>query len=176
MTPHRFHRIEAPKAVRRYRTNPIEVAILAGVVLIFGRSAWEFSQNPTVTWNSAIQQFAVREPASVVGARAAQGAIIGVQTLDVDCTAKDTPTEVQASKIRVRGELCLSQTEGFGVLTQATVRNLTTQVTGNVFADAAHGKFATDYITLVPGTNELQFEFSDPVGKRVQKNVRVLKN
>ena len=173
MTPQKYPYQDAPKSIKRYRSNPVEVAIFTGLLLVFAHSAYEFTQNPSVTLSQVFQDLTSRTPASELKTTPSSPTLPG-QTLNLKC--EDQSQVVTTAKVRMSGNLCLAASDTFGPLTRATVTNVTAKTAGNVFADTSEGRFSTDFITLMPGTNEIHFEFSDSRGKTIQRTIQLMKN
>jgi hypothetical protein len=158
---------------RRYRVNPVEVAIFSIVTLIFLNSVYNLFYdrqgfNPTaLAPMSANPVSEGRAPASVNQAFA---------NLEVKC-GSNGEQETTAAKVRLTGTLCgvNAGTEG-SKLVKTQIVNNANRFTATVFTDLSVGKFSTDYIPLNTGKNPIHVEFTFQGGKQLANDVIVNKN
>jgi len=168
----------SPSQVKRFRTNPVELAVFSVITLIFFNSVYSlfFDQQgfrpEALTPMAANPTSENRAPAS--GAATSQAFV----NIDMRCDANPDKDTV-AAKARVTGVLC-----GEGRmpasdptdLVQTQVTNIANKFTATVFADPGNGKFSTDYIPLALGKNPIHVEFLYRGGKVVSQDFNVVKN
>jgi hypothetical protein len=159
---------------RRFRINPVEIAIFSVISLIFVKSGYSLlyaheGQDSAVLTASAedpLSPASGRNPASVAST------LKTFSEVKIGCDEKEGPT-VTANKIRFIGSLCSST----GTVASATtvspdisdnlkkisVINTSAKVTATVFPDYPNQRFSTDYISLADGKNQIyvQYEFKD---------------
>jgi hypothetical protein len=163
----------APQHIRRFRVNPVEVAIFSVVTLIFLNSVYNLFYDRQGFHPAALAPMAAvpvsegRAPASVNQAFA---------NLEVKCGV-NTDQDTQAAKVRLTGTLCGASagTDGSKLLKTQIVNNAN-RFNATVFTDLSAGKFSTDYIPLNTGKNPIHLEFTFQGGKLVSHDVTVNKN
>jgi hypothetical protein len=143
--------------LRRFRANPVEVAIFFLVSTIFVHSVYNLVYDH--------QGF---EPISLVPlnsnplseGRAPASANSALLNLDVTCGEMSEKTS-SAHKVRLHGNLCGSEpNDGGSKLIKSTITNKSNQFNATVFTDSYNGNFSTDYIPLMTGKNTIRLEFS----------------
>lgn len=164
----------APQTSKRFRINPVEVAIFSVVALIFMNSVYSLFydrdnfQLATLTPMAAspTTENQSRSPASIVPTYA---------NLDVRCGAMDEQS-VTASKVRLTGQICTPAGTEEAKLIKTQITNGANKFNATVFTDVNGGKFSTDYIPLEVGKNALRIESSYPNGKLVTQELVIQKN
>ena len=146
-----------PQNIKRFRINPVEVAIFSIVTLIFLNSVYNLFYDRQGFHPAALAPMAAnptsegRSPASVGQS---------FMNLEVKCET-NSEQETAAAKVRLTGALC-----GVGATAADASKLLKTQIVNNankfsatVFTDTTAGKFSTDYIPLNTGKNPIRIEF-----------------
>lgn len=162
-----------PQQLRRYKVNPVEVAIFSIVTLIFLNSVYNLFYDRQGFHPAALAPMAAtpvsegRSPASVNPAFA---------NLEVKCGI-NSEQDTQAAKVRLTGTLCgaAAGTDGSKLIKTQIVNNAN-RFSATVFTDLSAGKFSTDYIPLNTGKNPIHLEFVFQGGKQVSHDVTVIKN
>ena len=151
--------------VRRFRANPVEVAIFSIVTLVFTHSVYSlFYDTQSFYPGSFMSRSYASAPPSrdIASASASLSALTGAASqleLDFKCEGSVTQ-ETGASKVRISGPLCgMNETSTAGRLVRATIENKKNQFQATVFTDIYHGKFSTDYIPIETGDNQIKLEF-----------------
>jgi hypothetical protein len=163
--------------IRRFRTNPVELAIFSVVTLIFVNSLYNLFYDranfkPTALAPMAanpISESNPRSPASTASVSAQ--AFLNV---DVRCEAPQDQ-DTNASKVRLTGPLCGAGAVDGKDLLKAQVVNNANKFNATVFTDLNAGKFSTDYIPLNTGKNPIKLEFSYRGGRVVTQELSVVK-
>jgi hypothetical protein len=175
---------------RRFRVNPIEVAIFAVISLIFVKSSYSLlyareTLEPTVLTAQAedpLKQEPVkadgRTPASVIPISAPRT----FSEVTIGCEPGAISPNVNSTKIRLVGNLCAGKVDGAAHdeliqdVQKISVVNTSAKVTATVFPDYPNRKFSTDYMTLSQGANLIyvQYEFKD--GKTMAREFSIMKN
>jgi hypothetical protein len=164
-----------PSNVKRFRTNPVELAIFSVITLIFFNSVYNLFYDQQGFHPAALSPMAAnpvsegRSPASV-----SQSFV----NLDVKCDA--TPDQdTTATKVRITGNLCgegrVPASDG-SKLVKTEVVNNANKFGATVFTDVNAGKFSTDYIPLNLGKNPIHVEFTYRGGEVVSQDFNVVKN
>jgi len=136
--------------LRRFKVNPVELAIFSVVSLIVVNSLYNLLREGPPS----------REIASST-----------VGSVDLNCTqAPGTEQQTSAEKIRMTGALC-GHTGAKLLKTQ--ILNTSNRYSATVFSDEANKKFSTDYIPLNTGKNILNIEFQYSDGKTFSSAVTV---
>jgi len=160
-----------PQNVRRYRANPVEFVILLIITTIFVNSVYNlFYQHPGYKAN------ALRPLAStpISEGRAPASVSQSLISLDLTCEGSVDKTTT-ASKIRVKGPLCGSDTTSAErSLIKTQIANTSNQFNATVFTDGT--QFSTDYLPLNPGKNTIHVEFSYRNGETYSKDILVTKD
>jgi hypothetical protein len=167
---------------KRFRVNPIEIAIFSVISLIFVKSGYSLLYahdgfDPAALTASAQDPLAPAEgraPASVTPATKT------FSEVKIGCDDKESPA-VSSNKIRLIGNLCAEATAGAIDETPQNVKkisvvNTSAKVAATVFPDYTNLKFSTDYISLAQGKNLIyvQYEFKD--GKTLGHEFSIMKN
>jgi hypothetical protein len=162
-----------PRTPRRFRINPVEVAIFSVVSLIFVNSVYNLFQDRAGFQPSALAPMASnpvsegRAPASV-----AQSFL----NLDVKCE-NNGEQETGASKVRLTGTLCgAAPSDDSAKLLKTQIVNNANKFSATVFTDLSAGRYSTDYIPLNTGKNPIRIEFVYQGGKFVTHDIVVSKN
>jgi hypothetical protein len=175
MSQHRIPNPIAPSQVKRFRTNPVELAIFSVITLIFCNSVYSLFYDPQGFHPEALTPMAANPVSEGRSPASTSQAFVNI---DVRCDSspdKDTT----ASKVRITGVICgdsrapASDTTG---LIETQVTNSANKFSATVFADPGNGKFSTDYIPLNLGKNPIHIEFSFRGGKVVSQDFNVVKN
>ena len=163
----------APTKIRRFRANPVELAIFSVITLIFFNSIYSLLYDQHGFHPTALAPMAAnpvsegRYPASVSQA---------FVNFEVRCDS-NSDRDTQATKVRLTGPLCPGNTENdVSKLVKALVVNNSNKFNATVFTDVGTGKFSTDYIPLSVGTNAIHIEFSYNSGSVVTQDFKVVKN
>jgi len=177
--------------IRRFRINPVEVAIFSIVTLIFFNSLYNLFYDR--------QGFQTTALAPMLGTPTSEGRTPAATTaptfthLNTLCD-QNSDHGTSASKVRLTGPICgtvtseaadANKSKTFSSNSGAVetlkplktqIVNQTNQFTATVFMDTASGKFSTDYIPLEIGSNSIQVEFFYPGGKTFTQQLFVHKN
>ncbi len=149
------------KEVRRYRINPVEIAIFSIVSLIFINSVYNLFTDKT-TFSEIAEQSQARQPASVVKTP---------QNIEISCD-KLISQGVDSDRVRIAGLLCGSGEK----LLKTQILNTTNHYTASVFIEENAGKYQTDFIPLMPGLNKIKIEFNysgnQSFGQEIELTVR----
>ena len=166
--------MKANRPLRRFRTNPVEIAIFAVVSMVFcnslyhlfyDRNSLEFAALAPMTASPISEG---RAPASVQ-----QPSFLNLEVKCVSVMEMDT----SANKVRLNGPLCGSDaTAANGQLIRTEIINTANKFAATVFPDVINGKFSTDYIPLEHGKNTMTIEFEFQGGKRFTEELVVSKN
>jgi hypothetical protein len=160
----------APSNVRRFRTNPVELAIFSIISLIFCHSVYSLIYDHQGFQATALSPMAAnpisegRLPASVSQA---------FVNFEINCEAKQEQV-TEATKARLMGSLCESKA-GNTQLIRAAVVNSANKFAATVFTDTTAGKFSTDYIPLNAGPNPIHIEFTYRGGQTVSQDFQIMK-
>jgi hypothetical protein len=156
---------------KRFRVNPVELAIFSMVSLIFMNSVYNLFYDrqgfhPTTLAPMAANPITEgRSPASV-------GQAASSSFVELKCEPA-VEQQVQGAKIRLTGKLCAPEKDAKAKLSQVQITNSTNQYNATVFTDTAAGKFSTDFIPLVAGKNAIAIEFKYGAGAKVEQKVTV---
>lgn len=180
--------MERTHNVRRFRANPIEVAIFSVTVLIFVESAYSlFYDYPEfhLAALSAMKSNPLSEervPASTSASVPAPGSVPGsavetsLETLPLDC-GKMLEKDTNHGRVRLTGPLCgineaaAGGTSAGDTFVRLKVTNTANHQEATVFTEPHSGVFSTDYIPLSPGKNPIHLEFSYASGKLLTQDV-----
>lgn len=164
-----------PTHVKRFRANPVELAIFSVITLIFFNSVYNLFYDHQGFRPAALTPMAAtpvsegRSPASATPAFA---------NLDIRCDG-NTDRDTTAIKVRLTGTLCgdgRAPASDSTSLVKTLVTNTANKFAATVFTDVSGGKFSTDYIPLNLGKNPIHLEFSYRDGKVVTQDFNVVKN
>ena len=168
---------------KRFRVNPIEVAIFAVISLIFVKSGYSLLYShegfdPVALTASAEDPSTSaqgRTPASVT-----QTSTKSFSEVKIGCDPTSDGQFVSARKIRLIGNLCAG-TEDAATETPVNVKkinvvNTSAKVTATVFPDYINQKFSTDYISLAQGKNVIYIEYEFKDGKTLGREYSITKN
>jgi hypothetical protein len=157
---------------RRFKANPVEVAIFSIITLIFFNSVYNLIYNHKGFHPTALVPMSAnpisegRKLASIPQSNL---------TWEIQCDQsfeKDTPS----NKVRINGPLCGADPfQGASNLIKANIMNTSNQYTATIFTDVGSGKFSTDYIPLQPGKNSIRVEFSYFNGKSFSQDILINK-
>lgn len=159
---------QPPAVVRKFRTNPVEMAVFSVVTLIFANSVYNLFYDQQNFRPAALTPMAAnpisegRAPASVTQAFA---------SVEVTCGDAMNSQKTAASKVRLSGALCGVMPGDTGKLVKTVVVNNANQVNATVFTDPNSAKFSTDYIPLNSGQNSIHLEFSYRDGTTYRQNL-----
>jgi hypothetical protein len=160
--------------VRRFRANPIEVAFLSVISLIFMNSVYSLVYHQHGFRAAALTAMA-SHPTSEGRALASVTSSLLHLTLDCD---KSIPETTEANKVRVSGNICgFNPSLAFDGSPQpkVAVKNKTNENAATVFPDTASGKFSTDYISLETGENVIHVEIRLGNGKTISREIIINK-
>jgi len=169
--------------VRRFRANPIEVAIFSVITLVFSHSIYSLFYDTQALYTAEIANHyyqvapayasstLTRAPTSV------DGSSQHVADLDFNCQTQ-MQLQTTANKVRIVGPICNTEgtptdesTASSKKWTNALVQNQKNSFQATLFPDFTHGKFSTDYIPLEEGENKLQLEFTFPDGSTTRSEL-----
>jgi hypothetical protein len=189
--------------IRRFRSNPVEIAIFSVITLVFCNSIYSLFNDGGSFQTSALTPMAAnpvsegRSPASAAANRAS------FANLDVACAAavpasppnkdgkdgddaeseNDTPATGRApaslaeaqtvSAAKVRLTGAFCGATDPSQLTQITIVNKANKFAAAVFSDVNTGKYSTDYIPLNAGKNPIRVDFAYRDGKTVSRELDV---
>jgi hypothetical protein len=161
------------QGTRRFKANPVEVAIFSIITLIFFNSLYNLLYSRGGFVPAALVPMTAN-PLSEGRKLASIPHSLG--SWDIPCnerSEKDTPS----SKIRLNGALCGADfSSGASKLIKASITNTTNQYNATVFTDVYEGKFSTEYIPLNEGKNVLHVEFSFFGGTAFRQDYVINKN
>ncbi len=169
------------KKEHKFRTNPIEIAILSVISLIFFNSVYNlfYGQQSVKITSADLQQPSSSGPTSMNRLDSSRGPasmianMPGYANVDIRCE-NDPEHGTAASKVRLAGELCGSRSPASAdELTTATVINEANKFTATVFSHG--GSYSTDYIPLNAGKNPIRIEFAYRGGKKFTQDVVITK-
>lgn len=157
--------------IRRFRANPIEVAIFGVISLIFMNSIYDLFYDHDNFHPLALTHMS----SNPISEGRAPASLDKLATVEFQCgtdsdtdLVKDTP----ANKVRFNGPICgfsPSATGTNGIKVEIT--NTTNQIVATSFEDAENGKFSTDYVPLNAGDNKIRFDFIIPHGNTTSKTL-----
>lgn len=167
---------------KRFRVNPIEVAIFAVISLIFVKSGYSLLYShdgfdPVALTASAEDPSTAaqgRTPASV------SPTTKSFSEVKIGCDPTSDGQFVSSRKVRLIGNLC-NGTEDVAQETPINVKkinvvNTSAKVTATVFPDYVNQKFSTDYISLAQGKNVIYVEYEFKDGKTLGREYSITKN
>ncbi len=173
--------MEDLKNQRRFRINPVELAIFSVVALICVNSVYNLFYDRDGTPSSGI---AVLQPSTKDRAPASTQA---AAHLEIRCE-EELALETTATKVRLNGPLCGGAKAGGAVhlrepassdpsrVLKTTIVNQTNQFTATTFPDSHTRSFSTDYIPLDPGTNRLRVDYLFQDGLSVTQEIVITRN
>lgn len=162
---------------KRFRVNPIEVAIFAVIGLIFVKSGYSLLYAHEGLEPVALTATA-QDPLAPIDGRtpAAQANAKTFSEVKIGCEPTTNDPEVTAKKIRLIGNLCgEAQPSTPQDVKKISVVNTSAKVAATVFTDPANQKFSTDYISLNPGKNTIYVEYEFKDGKTFAREYNVTK-
>jgi len=168
---------QGPSA-KRFKANPVEIAIFSIVTLIFFNSVYHLFYD-----QKAFQPLALTPMASnpvSEGRRGlastSSGSVPLLQTAEVDCAEK-VKMERTTTKLRLAGPLCgVESPAESSTLMEATITNQANQFKATVFPDVNTGRYSTDYIPLNTGENKIQVEFRyKSGGQKFSQNITIMR-
>ena len=160
---------------RRFKVNPVEVAIFSVILLVFANSVYSLIYDQPGFKPNALSAVA----ANPLGDAGRAPAFSSQAFLNYDLKCEDSSESgTNASKVRISGPLCgmPSGTAESVQLLHTQIVNGTNRFNATVFTDLNTGKFSTDYIPLAAGRNTIHVEFSFSGGKSISKDIVVTKN
>ncbi|MEK6577742.1 MAG: hypothetical protein AABZ55_00820 [Bdellovibrionota bacterium] len=146
---------------RRFRTNPVEIAIFAIAAVICFKSVYNLFydhqsfQATALTSNAASPLSEGRVPAS---------SIQNYFNLEIRCD-ENNAQETHATKMRLSGELCGASKNPNQRLLKTEIINTANRFAATVFTETNNQRFSTDYIPLNSGKNPIHLEFTYEGGK-----------
>lgn len=169
---------------RRFRANPIEVAIFSVIMLVFTHSVYSLFYDNQALYTADIahhyRQIASARTASTATNRtpsSAEGTSHHVIDLDFKCQTQMN-FQTTASKVRIVGPICSPDSDSVEdsstssqKWSNAVVKNQRNSFQATLFPDFTHGKFSTDYIPLEEGENKLKLEFTYPNESTIQSEL-----
>ena len=163
------------RQVPRFRANPIEVAFLSVISLVFMNSVYSLVYDHPGFKAAALSPMASLPTSE---GRAIASVSSSLLNLNFDCD-KTLPETTAATRVRVSGLIC-----GFNPVVspeaaappQIAVKNKTNHNTATVFPDPASGKFSTDYISLEAGENVIHVEIRLGTGKTISREIVIRKS
>jgi hypothetical protein len=170
------HRSGIGPGEKRYRSNPIEVALFGVVAMVVINSVYHLLYDhpsfntPILTQMHSNPLSEGRTLASLHDTQRSD------MNLEISCNTMSLQ-ETTAGKLRLKGPICGSGTYQLpDHLVKATITNTANQFHATVFTDLNSGLFSTDYIPLNTGENTIRFEFSYPEGKVVNHEILIKRN
>jgi hypothetical protein len=172
---------------KRFRVNPIEIAIFAVIAMICLKSGYSLLYSHdgfdpvALTANAEDPSTSAQTRAPASTGAATQAAVTKSFTeVKIGCEPDKTGQAVSAHKIRLIGSLCAGS-ENTSEETPLNVKkinvvNSSAKVAATVFPDYSNRKFSTDYISLAQGKNVfyVQYEFND--GKTLDREYDIENN
>lgn len=163
------------KEIKRFRANPIEIAILVIVTGVFCHSIYDLFNDSQSFTPAALQPMAA-SPISEAPRNPASLAVPAQASIELQC-GQTTDEETTAEKVRISGPICGTDQDTLpSDLTQAQVLNSSNQFSATVSTDFDSARFSTDFIPLVPGRNLIQVQFTYRSGKAVTREITALRN
>lgn len=154
--------MEQSQNVRRFRANPVEVAIFSILSLVFVNSVYNlfydregFHPRTLTPMEANPLSEGKRTLASSTGSL--------LFNLDLPCE-RSFNKDIQANRVRLLGTFCDKTLQPTKLIKSLIVNN-TNHFSATVFTDTDSGKYSTDYIPLEPGENGVHLEFSFLDGK-----------
>ncbi len=170
---------------RRFRINPVELAIFAGVTLIFVNSVYNLLYErpaggftPMLTRGKAPGETGLsgRFPASIERRKTEAKPVSLLARAEISCEDSQNH-KTSAAKLQLGGSLCGSQTaEDTQKLLKTEIVNTANHYTATVFADNKGVRFTTDYIQLVDGINPIKVDFFYKDGRTVSKTLAIARD
>jgi hypothetical protein len=158
---------------RKFKANPIEVAILFVITLIFFNSVYNLFYNHNGFHPAALIPMTANP---VSEGRSLASVSQNLMTWDIKCD-KSLEKDTSSNKIRLNGILCGSDPAlGATKLLKANIINSANQYNATVFSDVNENKFSTDYIPLETGKNAIRVEFTYIDGKSSVQDLSITKN
>ncbi len=160
-----------PSTLKRFKANPVEVALFSVVALICCNSLYNLffdtrAFNPAALTPMAANPISEgRSPASLTQAFA---------NIEVRCDTNADQT--RASKVRLAGTFCSPTAKDASKLLKAQITNGANKFAATVFTDSNSNKYSTDYIPLNAGTNPIHLEFHYRDGKVTTQSLSIVKN
>jgi hypothetical protein len=161
-----------PQNIRRFRVNPVEVAIFSIVTLIFLNSVYNLFYDRQGFRPAALAPMAAN-PVSESN-RAPAATAQSFLNLEVRCDA-NPEQETTAAKVRLTGALCGAAGVDGRKLVKTQIVNNANRFNATVFADVSAVKFSTDYIPLNAGKNPIRLEFTYQGGGAIAQDITINK-
>ncbi len=157
-----------PRQSRKYKVNPMEVAILSVVSLLFVNSVY----NLFYDWQGLHPTpHAAKGSGYLNENRVPAGIQQTYLTLDVPC-GPPYKEVTGALKVRLSGTPCgLDPGEEASKLLKTTISNTVNDFAASVSTDPSTGRYSTDHIPLEPGLNSISIEFSYQDGRVVTQEL-----
>lgn len=160
--------MEHSQNVRRFRANPVEVAVFSILTLVFANSVYNlfyerdgFHPKSLTPMEASPLREGKRTLASSTSSQ--------LFNLDLPCD-RSFNKEMQANRVRLLGTFC-DKTQLPSRLVKTQIVNNTNHFNATVFTDTDNGKYSTDYIPLEPGVNGVHVEFSYLDGKSFTQEI-----
>lgn len=168
---------EHREPARRFRINPVELAVFSVVTMIFISSVYNLIYDRPGFRPTALSPMSAN-PLSE-GRSPASAQTQNFANIEFSCQAADEmPTA--ASKARLSGAFCGRSPAGEGAgserVLKVTAVNSANRFQATVFSDTAAAKFSTDYIPLNSGRNPIVIEFHYSGGRRSSHEVVIHRN
>jgi hypothetical protein len=162
--------MEHSQNIRRFRANPVEVAIFSIVTLVFANSVYNLFYDRDTFHPKTLTPMEAN-PLSEGKRTLASAASANLFNLDVPCD-HSLSKEIQSDRVRLLGTFC-DKTLQPGRLLKSQIVNNTNHFNATVFTDTESGKYSTDYIPLEPGENGVHLEFSFLDGKSFSQEINI---
>lgn len=158
---------------RRFKVNPVEVAIFSVVSLIFLNSVYNLFYDQSGFQPTALAPMAANP---ISEGRAPASVSQRVANVEFKCDVATYP-DTQAQRIKLVGSLCgvSSGKDASKEIKKTQVTNLATAYEATVFTDETRATFSTDYIELNLGKNPIRVEFLFQDGKKVVQEISINK-
>ncbi len=171
--------------LRRFRINPVELAIFTGVTLIFVNSVYNLLYErpaggfaPMLTRGKAPGETGLsgRFPASIERRKTEAKPVSLLARAEISCQDGQSH-KTSAAKLQLGGALCGSQTsEDTQKLLKTEIVNTANHYAATVFPDNKGVRFTTDYIPLVDGVNSIKLDFVYKGGRTVSQTLAIARD
>ena len=181
--------MSSKQKVRRFRANPVEVAIFSIIMLVFCHSVYSLfydtqldysaifanSSASTLSRSRSIASSSISSSTSSSASSSTSAPSSDLITFAIQCDHTEAQT-INSSKVRLEGPLCgTDETLTAHHLLGAQISNTTNQFQATVFTNVNDGKFSTDYMPLDSGKNTFHVEFRYHGGKIVSQDLDLTK-
>lgn len=158
---------------RRFRINPVELAVFAVITTVFFHSVYHLFHDPNPFQTS---EFTPAASNLNTGNRALAATTQSLLNLQIQCNG-DMDQQTSALKVRLIGTLCGIKTPvEHEKLVKTAIINHANKFAATVFSDLNSGKYSTDYIPLSNGKNPIHIEFAYQDGRLFIQEVTIIKN